>query len=168
MDYRKATPEDMPAIHELVTAAVVHLQAHGNMQWDERYPLDPDFLPDIASGTQYIGFEDGRPAVIYALNQDHDAQYNAVTWPHEGEPWTVLHRFIVHPDFQGQGIAKATLAYLIRQLREEGVRCIRLDTYRENAASQGLYHRFGFVDVGVAWFRDKPFDLMELYLPEIG
>ncbi len=166
MQYRKANIDDLPLIRELVTAAVAHLQSHGNMQWDERYPLDCDFIPDIESNTQYIGFKDGRAAVIFALNTEHDAQYDAVQWRHEDESYTVLHRFIVHPDFQGQGIAKATLAAIIDRLREEGIRAIRLDTYRENAASQGLYHSFGFVDIGVAWFRDKPFDLMELYIGE--
>ena len=164
MEYRKATIDDLPAIRELVTAAVEHLQQHGNMQGDERYPLDRDFIPDIESDTQYIGFEDDRAAVIYALNTEHDSQYDAGGWRHKDERWTVLHRFIVHPDFQGKGIAKATLLRIIGELRDQGIRCIRLDTYRENAASQGLYHSFGFVDVGVAWFRDKPFDLMELYI----
>lgn len=155
---------DLPAIHELVTSAVRHLQAHGNMQWDERYPLDCDFIPDIETGTQWLGFIGSELAVIYALNETHDAQYDAVTWPHEGESYTVLHRFIVHPSFQGRGIAKATLADIIEALKEQGICNIRLDTYRCNAASQHLYHSFGFIDVGIAAFRDKVFDLMELHL----
>ena len=164
LSFRKAEMNDMPAIRELVTSAVRHLQAHGNMQWDERYPLDCDFIPDIETDTQWLGFIDEELAVIYALNMTHDAQYDAVTWPHEGEPYTVLHRFIVHPSFQGQGIAKAALAHIIEELQAQGIRNIRLDTYRHNAASQHLYRGFGFVDVGIAYFRDKVFDLMELHL----
>ena len=162
--YEKADMSSIGEIIGLVNKAVENLQAHGNMQWDERYPLECDFVPDIQSGTQYIGRIGGRAAVIYALNTEHDPQYDSVEWPHEGESWTVLHRFIVHPDFQGQGVAKEALTYIIGQLKDQGVRCIRLDTYQRNEASQHLYRSFGFVPVGIAWFRDKPFDLMELYI----
>lgn len=164
LSFRKAEMDDLPAIRELVTSAVRHLQSHGNMQWDERYPLDCDFIPDIETGTQRLGFIGKDLAVIYALNETHDAQYDAAAWLHEGEPYTVLHRFIVHPSFQGQGIAKASLAHIIEELQAQGIRIIRLDTYRHNAVSQHLYHSFGFVDVGIAYFRYKVFDLMELHL----
>lgn len=51
MNYKKAKIDDMPAIMALVNDAVKNLQKHGNMQWDERYPLDIDFIPEIEAGT---------------------------------------------------------------------------------------------------------------------
>lgn len=163
MIYRKAEMSDLPLIHNLVTETVAHLQANGNMQWDERYPCDCDFIPDIESGVQTLVFKDGVLVAVYSLSTERDSQYDAVIWKYEGEPFMVLHRLIVSPDFQGQGIAGAVLSHIIEELRRKGINNIRLDTYRRNAASQHLYRKFGFEDVGVAYFRDKPFDLMELH-----
>lgn len=164
MDYRKATLEDLPVIHALVQDAVAALQANGNPQWDERYPRDEDFIPDIMSGTQYLGLIDGKVGMIFALNTDHDPQYDDGAWRYPDAIWTVLHRFIFHPSLWGRGLSRIALGEIIDLLRSEGVECIRLDVYHENRPAQGLYRSFGFKEVGVATFRDKFFDLMELKL----
>lgn len=161
--YKKAEMKDLPAIISLVDSAVNKLQAGGNMQWDERYPLDVDFIPDIEAGAQTLAYIGDKLAAVYSLSTERDAQYDAVKWNYEGEPFMVLHRFIVHPDFQGQRLSARLLDHIISELKEQGIRNIRLDTYQQNSASQHLYRKFGFVDVGVAYFRDKPFDLMELH-----
>lgn len=163
MNYKKAKIDDLPAIMALVNDAVKNLQKHGNMQWDERYPLDIDFIPEIEAGTQTLVYINDRLAGVYSLSTEHDEQYDSVRWSYEYEPFMVLHRFILHPDFQGKGLSTKMLAHIIGELKDRGINNIRLDTYKENSASQHLYRKFGFVDVGVAYFRDKPFDLMELH-----
>lgn len=164
MHYRKATPEDLPAIHALVHDAVAALQNNGNFQWDERYPTDADFIPDILSNTQYVGLIDDRIGMIFALNPDCDPQYHDGRWRYPDARFSVLHRFIFHPSFWGRGLSRKALSDIIDLLRKEGVESIRLDVYRENQPAQHLYRSFGFYEVGVAYFRDKIFDLMELPL----
>ncbi len=164
MEYRKAAMEDLGEIRALVQDVVRALQAKGNFQWDERYPTDADFIPDIESGTQYVGLIDGRIGMIFALNTDHDAQYDDGAWRYPDARWTVLHRFIFHPAHWGRGLSRIALSDIFDRLREDGVECVRLDVYRENQPAQGLYRSFGFTEVGVAYFRDKSFDLMELRL----
>lgn len=164
MEYRKATMADLPEIHELVQAAIRNLQAQGIMQWDERYPRDEDFIPDIASDTQYVGTEDGRIALVFALNTDSDPQYADGAWRYPDERFTVLHRYILHPAYQGRRLSKISLEYIMDMLRAEGIQNIRLDVYTRNPPAQALYKSVGFVRVGEAFFRDMSFDLMELHL----
>ena len=167
MIYRKADMNDLPAVRELVTAAIASLQAHGNMQWDERYPTDEDYIPDIQSDTQYLGYIGDRLALLFALNTEHDPQYDDGRWSCPDDSYTVLHRFILHPDFQGQGLSRAALTDIIDMLKADGVRSIRLDVYQHNEPAQGLYRSFGFREVGLCTFRDKFFDLMELDLQKV-
>ena len=162
--YRKATIEDLPAIHSLVQDAVAALQKNGNYQWDERYPRDEDFLPDIESNTQYVGLIDDRIAMIFAVNTDCDPQYHDGSWRYPDARFTVLHRFIFHPAYWGRGLSRTALSDIIDTLKADGIETIRLDVYRENHSAQHLYRSFGFYEVGVAYFRDKSFDLMELKL----
>ena len=164
MQYRKATMDDLPAIHALVQAAIARLQADGNMQWDERYPTDDDFIPDILSNTQYVGIRAGEIVLVFALNTDCDPQYAGGEWRYPDQSWAVLHRFILRPDCQGKGLSKKALGDVIAMLRENGVQNIRLDVYTRNRPAQALYRGFGFVRVGECTFRDKFFDLMELHL----
>ena len=164
MEYRKATMEDMAEIHALVQDVIAALQKNGNYQWDERYPRDEDFLPDIESETQYVGIVDGRIGMIFAVNTDCDAQYHDGAWRYPDANWTVLHRFIFHPSLWGQGLSRKALSDIIEMLKADGIESIHLDVYRENRPAQGLYRSFGFEEVGVAWFRDKAVDLMELSL----
>lgn len=166
MDYKKATIEDLPVIHTLVQDAIASLQAGGNPQWDERYPTDADFIPDIEIGTQYLGLIDGSVGMVFALNTDHDTQYDDGAWRYPDARWIVLHRFIFHPSLWGQGLSRTALSDIIHMLREQGVETVRLDVYRENLPAQKLYRSFGFKPVGVAYFRDKSFDLMELRLED--
>ena len=164
INYRKATREDLPAIHALVQDAVAALQQNGNYQWDDRYPRDEDFLPDILTDTQYVGILDDKIAMIFALNTDCDPQYRDGKWRYPDARFTGLHRFIFHPSYWGRGLSRIALSDIIDLLYQEGVETIRLDVYRENRPAQRLYRSFGFQEVGVAYFRDKSFDLMELKL----
>ena len=58
--------------------------------------------------------------------------------------WAELKRMWVVPDVRGRGVSKSMLAALEAMAREEGARCLRLETGIENRAALALYERAGF------------------------
>lgn len=59
-----------------------------------------------------------------------------------------LSRVAVHPDYQGHGIGTRLLAEATEFFRTEKVKVVTLNTQKDNAVSQRLYHRFGFRPMG--------------------
>ena len=58
--------------------------------------------------------------------------------------WAELKRMWVVPEARGRGVSKTILEALEAKAREEGVRCLRLETGIENHAALALYERAGF------------------------
>lgn len=58
--------------------------------------------------------------------------------------WAELKRMWVVPQQRGKGISRTMLEALEAKAREEGVRCLRLETGIENHAALALYERAGF------------------------
>jgi putative acetyltransferase len=58
--------------------------------------------------------------------------------------WAELKRMWVVPELRGKGVSRTMLQALEAKAREEGVRCLRLETGIENHAALALYERAGF------------------------
>ena len=55
----------------------------------------------------------------------------------------------VHPDWRGKGAGEAVLRGLMQVAANLGADYLTLEVRRSNVAAQGLYHKLGFVDLGV-------------------
>ena len=55
----------------------------------------------------------------------------------------------VHPDFQGKGLGRFFLQYLIKQLNRSDVDMVLLEVRRSNTIAQQLYQSEGFHELGV-------------------
>ena len=72
-----------------------------------------------------------------------------------------MHRIVVNPEFQNQGIGTKTMSHLINELKKAGIESLRLDVFSENPYSQSMYHKLGFVKTGEAHWRKGLFYLLE-------
>ena len=160
-EYRKATTNDLEAIDDLVRAAIETMEENGIFQWDDLYPVREDFQKDIDEGQLYVGLAHGQMAVVYALNQTCDEEYENGRWQYRDEAFYVIHRLCVNPSFQNKGIAKSTLLHIEKQLTERGVHVIRLDVFSNNPYALRLYRSMGYLEVGHADWRKGRFFLME-------
>ncbi|MGV6802185.1 MAG: ribosomal protein S18-alanine N-acetyltransferase [bacterium] len=52
------------------------------------------------------------------------------------------------PTFQGQGLGRALLSYLLTEMKRENIKQIFLEVAANNAAAQALYQGGGFLPVG--------------------
>ena len=163
LKYRKAEPDDIEDICSIVHAAVEVMERDNIFQWDDIYPAKEDFQEDIEESQLYIGLVDGQIAVVYALNQKCDNEYENGKWKYKDEPFYIVHRLCVNPAFQNKGVAKSTLLYIEKQLTEMGIHVIRLDVFANNPFALRLYSSLGYSAVGYADWRKGRFLLMEKY-----
>lgn len=161
LKYRKATPNDLEEICGIVHAAIDTMVRNHIFQWDDLYPAKEDFQEDIDEGQLYVGLVNGEIAVVYALNQKCEKEYENGKWKYENEPFYIVHRLCVNPIFQNKGIAGSTLLYIERQLTEMDIHVIRLDVFSNNPFALKLYHSLGYSDSGYADWRKGRFFLME-------
>lgn len=59
-----------------------------------------------------------------------------------------LDNIAVHPRFQGQGLGRRLLEYLIHWVKKQGASALLLEVRESNATAIRLYQRLGFVRVG--------------------
>lgn len=163
LQYRKATLDDLEDISLLVAYAIDDLINRDILQWDEIYPTKEDFREDINNDHLYVGLTDGQIAVVYALNQECDKEYENGCWKYPDKPYYVVHRLCVHPNFQHKGIAKRTLQHIETELLQKDIHAIRLDTFSNNPYSLKLYDSLQYSRVGYADWRKGRFYLMEKY-----
>ena len=163
LHYRKATVNDLEEIYALVSHAIDEMIEHDILQWDEIYPTKEDFRVDINKNQLHVGMTNGRIAVVYALNQESDKEYENGSWKYPDKSYYVVHRLCVHPDFQNQGIARHTLLHIETDLSKMNIHAIRLDAFSDNPFSLKLYDSLDYSRVGYADWRKGRFYLMEKY-----
>lgn len=160
--YAQATMDDLDNVRDLFQAAVANLQIRKIRQWNENYPTDDDFVPDIKSGNMHLVYKGSRLAGVYTLTAISPDRYKKGAWKCPDNGARVLLRFAVHPDFEGFGFPKKVLEHIIQTLKSDGVQSLRTDIFPQNLRDRKLYHKAGFEKVGETLFNSKPFDLMEL------
>lgn len=164
IDYRQANMNDLQDINLLVQSAIRVMEDNHIHQWDELYPTEEDFENDIQNGDLYVGILEEQIAVVFALNQECDEDYQNGEWEYPESPYYVIHRLCVNPVFQNRGVAARTLHYIEELLKDTDAQAIRLDVFSNNPYSQKLYAKAGYVKTGVVEWRKGKFYLMEKYL----
>lgn len=162
--YRQAEESDLDATCALIQAAVRAMEARGIFQWDGIYPARADFLADIQKRQLSVGTVGGDIVVVYAVNDECDAEYRNGTWHCPDGDFRVIHRLCVLPAYWNRGIAKSALARIERELQDAKVGSVRLDVFGGNPAALSLYLHAGYKTVGFADWRMGRFHLMEKLL----
>ena len=161
LKYAKATLNDIEEICTIVHNAIDVMEQHNIFQWDDLYPIKEDFQEDVDKGWLSVGLVNSQIAVVYAINQEYEKEYENGKWKYKEEPFFIVHRLCVNPIFQNKGIAKSTLLHIENQLTSKGIHVIRLDVFSNNPFAIRLYRSLGYSEVGYADWRKGRFFLME-------
>lgn len=151
---RQALPTDIGGIMAVVEASREIMQAGGNFQWDENYPLQVHFEQDIVEGTLYIIDENGVVAGLICLNSDEPAVYSEASWQSGGDR-LVIHRMAVSPEYRRHGFAGELLYFAAKHSLENGASSLRTDTFSGNIPMNTLFLKHGFRKTGAVELEGK-------------
>ncbi|RIQ18272.1 GNAT family N-acetyltransferase [Jiangella rhizosphaerae] len=135
----QATPRDLDAFLDVLSAASARLHARGIDQWPRRFAASK-VLPDIEAGRAYV-VRDGRPVVATTiLSEVGDADF----WtPAElADPAYYVSKIATVDGYTGLG--SALLDWCGRQAARQGGELLRLDAWRTNPDLHAYYLARGF------------------------
>jgi ribosomal protein S18 acetylase RimI-like enzyme len=147
MIIRLATPDDIPAIMQLVAEVVPVMQASGNFQWDNNYPNAKVFERDIELQQLWVADVDGGIGGVTAITTDQDTEYAEVGWDIT-ETAIVTHRLAVSVNHRRKGIAEALLKQAEIVAQSRGIKILRIDTNSNNKATRLLFPKLGYEFAG--------------------
>jgi GNAT superfamily N-acetyltransferase len=166
---RLAVERDLNPLCNLLQDCIENMRAHGIDQWDDVYPSRGTLATDIQSGTAYVAaLFNADLAGFLVLNDYQDPEYADVAWSINGVPIAVVHRLMVHPAHQQQGLARFLMRFAEERAMILGYGAIRLDAFSANPRALRLYQGLGYRDAGGVTFRKGAFRCFEkTLLPQI-
>ncbi len=158
MQFRTATPEDVPVVARVLSAAAEHLHAKGLGLWSSSEVNEAAVSPHIDEGLYHIGFDGSEAVGVFRL-QTHDP----IFWPEIAEGTSAyLHKLAVLPAKQGQRFADTLLSYAVELTRERGFSFLRLDCRGGRPKLRKVYESFGFRHHSEILLNGRAFDRFEL------
>jgi len=142
------------------------MKSQGIEQWDEHYPTPKKFAQDIERGNLILSDAHGVVAAAVVLDARPDPEYAGVAWRHEKENAGIVHRLMVRPEFQRQGLAQRMIEHVEEKARRLGYTSIRLDAYIGNPVALRLYEKLGYSFVGTIRLQKRVFRCYEKGLPQ--
>jgi len=166
MQITLAVETDLPEIMELVKASIQKLNDDSIDQWDEVYPTKQLFEHDIKRNSLYKYLIGTNIAAIVTLSEDYPIEYNNIEWNDKSSKHLIIHRLVVAPRYQGQGISKSMLLFAEKTAIEKQYESIKLDSFIDNKISMALYISMGYRRVGSVNFRKGTFACFKKYLKD--
>jgi ribosomal protein S18 acetylase RimI-like enzyme len=159
---RPADLSNLDDILPLLAACIEEMRGRGIEQWDELYPTRDTFAADVAAGTLYAAWLDtGALAGIFTLDEHQSPEWAAVPWTILGVRTAVVHRLMVEPRYQGQGIARQLMRFAECEAAGARFEAIRLDAFSLNPQALRLYQALGYRDAGSGTMRKGVFRCFE-------
>lgn len=155
---RKAEPEDMPAIMQIIHEARVFLGKSGSDQWQGSYPAQDDILDDMKKGQGYVLIHGGQVAAYSAVITGEDLAYSKITegsWSNDNLDYVTVHRIAVSDDYRGQGLTRSLFSEIFNLMSARGYKDFRVDTHEMNKIMQRVFEREGFVFRGIVQIDGK-------------
>lgn len=146
VDYRRAEPEDIDAIMEIIADAQQFLHDCGVDQWQDGYPQREVVLADIERGECWLFSCDGQAAGVVTLARAREAAYDNLLQSEES--YCTIHRSAIVKAWRGSGLSDEMFSFCEDLSMGFGVSYVRIDTHRDNKAMQGLLARRGYTQRG--------------------
>lgn len=151
MSIRTATPQDLPAIMNVLAAGRGIMLDSGNKhQWPEGYPSEEMARRDIQNGVGKVVEENGQVSAYFACIPSPDPTYSYIEdgqWLDDKKPYYVIHRLAKLPG--AHGVFAKMIGYL-----DSITDNIRIDTHHDNAIMRHLIEKNGFSYCGIIYLAD--------------
>lgn len=156
MKIRLSTLQDVPRILEIIDDAKALLKSLHIDQWQNGYPNQEQIENDIQNQESFvITTKDDVIAATTMFTLRPEPTYKKVIdgeWMiDETKPYGVIHRLAMSRNFRGQGIAKFVFDELHQQLKEKGIKSLKIDTHEDNKGMQSLIKKMGYQYCGIIY-----------------
>ena len=153
---RKAQETDLPAV-AAIYEAILDGEERGPVytNWQRgKYPTRNTAEAALEAGTLWVGEEDGAVYGCVNLNGEQLPEYDAIPWSIPAQPSEVgvIHTLVIRPSWSGRGKAREFVAFCEEELRRQGKKTVRLDTYEGNLPANTMYPRLGYTFAGATEF----------------
>lgn len=143
---RKALPEDMTDIMQVMDAAKLIMRQSGNMhQWTDGYPSEAVILSDMEREGGFVVDDGGKLVGYFAFLPSPEPTYTRIyegDWLDDVRSYHVVHRIASYPD--AHGVFSSIMDFCFS--RDSN---IRIDTHRDNHIMQHVVKKYGFTYCGI-------------------
>ena len=164
---RLAKKAEIPEILAVTAACGKEMITRGIYQWNAEYPSKEAFEEDIKRGELYVLYKGELLIGCIAISTLKDEVYKPVKWLTADRKHYYIHRVAVHPQYQGQGLARSLMNFAEGLAKINNITSIRLDTFSQNPRNQRFYEARGYTRLGNVYFpkqSEHPFYCYELVL----
>ena len=165
---RQAVEADIALLLELTRACAGHMIEQSIYQWNEVYPNEAAFLSDLNQNSLWVYALENNPVGCVSFYTEMDPEYKTMDWIVPESKHLYVHRLAVHPQHQGQNIARTLMDFAEDHARELGCASVRLDTFSQNPRNLKFYNNRGYQKTGGTLYFPKqsehPFVALELPL----
>ncbi len=152
----QARLDHLDPLSNLIERVINSLMGQGIFQWDATYPNRAFLCQAISDGNLFVYVDDGNLIGCVVLDEWQAPEWSGIEWEVSESPVLVIHALAIEPLWQGRGCGSALLQACERLAVENGYGCIRLDTFKGNAAAKQFYERHGYQYRGAVQYRSKP------------
>lgn len=138
-----ASKVDLAIVANLASVVRTDMLNSGLNQWLGNYPAYENFYEDFLKEGLYVYFADKTIIGSISILPENDEAYKEVIW--ESDNALVVHRILVNPNYQGQGIGKELINFSIQKGLSEGYSAIKIDTHPDNLKMQKMLKTLGFI-----------------------
>jgi GNAT superfamily N-acetyltransferase len=159
MEIMQAKDADFIEILYLLRVCILDMNQKGLKHWNSVYP-GPDIIQDdLAKSTIYVVKDKGVIKGMVTLDSVEPEDYKGIQWAVLAKKPLFLHRLAVHPNWQGQGIARMLLNFAEEYAVKNGFDALRIDVYSASVHAHNLCKKQMFIEAGnfFSAFQQQPF-----------
>ena len=154
---RHARAEDLGTIFKIYEGARAFMKKNGNpTQWGNNRPLESKVRENVQNGIQlvccYKDEKDGEQiAATFHFSHGGEESYNHLKgeWPEGSDDYWCIHSFASAMTVRGT----ATFCFNWCE-KQPGVKCIKIDTHRNNIPMQNCIKKFGYKYCGLCYYNE--------------
>ena len=115
------------------------------------YPERETAEAALTRGDLFVQEQNGEIVGTAILNQTQVDSYAEANWRYDApdSEVMVLHTLVIDPDTAGKGFGKQFVAFYEDYARQNGCRCLRMDTNSRNARARAMYRKLGYREAGI-------------------
>ena len=140
------TYKDLNELDELAVLVINGMKKSLIPQWELDYPRYKNFFSDVETKSLYLYKDNGKIVGSCTVLRENDPPYKTIdSWIKNKS--LVIHRMLVHPDYQNKGIAKVFINNAIKLCKQGNYESIKTDTHLENYKMRNFLKKNGFIEL---------------------